>query len=96
MRDVRSKEEFEITADRVTVISIHSAKGIDFDLVYLIGLDGLSVTDANRDQLIKTAYVGMTRAKYQLVIPYAQENELISRAKKCLKSSSSRSIRQGR
>ncbi|MBW2059349.1 MAG: NERD domain-containing protein [Deltaproteobacteria bacterium] len=80
-RDIHAKEEFDITTDRVTVISIHSAKGIDFDLVYLVGMDGLNVSDATRGQIIKTVYVAMTRAKYRLVIPYVHENELIDRIK---------------
>jgi superfamily I DNA/RNA helicase len=84
-RDVHAKEAFDITTDRVTVISIHSAKGIDFDLVYLVGIDGLNVSDATRDQLIKTTYVGMTRAKYRLVVPDVQENDLIRRMRACLR-----------
>jgi len=85
-RDVRSKELFDITTDRVSVVSVHSAKGIDYDLVYLIGVDGLKPTEETRDQLIKLVYVAMTRAKYRLVIPYVQENDLIGRMKGCLKS----------
>jgi len=85
-RDVRAKELFDITTDRVSVVSVHSAKGIDYDLVYLIGVDGLKPTEETRDQLIKLVYVAMTRAKYRLVIPYVQENDLIGRMKGCLKS----------
>ncbi|MFZ2088112.1 MAG: hypothetical protein WAU47_06020 [Desulfobaccales bacterium] len=33
-QDLRAKEMFDITTDRVSLISIHSAKGLDFDLVY--------------------------------------------------------------
>ncbi|MFB0520351.1 MAG: 3'-5' exonuclease, partial [Desulfatiglandales bacterium] len=84
-RDVRSKELFDITTDRVSVVSIHSSKGIDYDLVYLLGLDGLSPTEDTRDQLIRLAYVAMTRSKYRLVIPYVRENDLIGRMKGCLK-----------
>jgi hypothetical protein len=85
-RDVRSKELFDITTDRVSVVSVHSAKGIDYDMVYLLGLDALSPTEVTRDQLIRLAYVAMTRAKYRLVIPYVRENDLIGRMKECLKA----------
>ncbi len=85
-RDVRSKELFDITTDRVSVVSIHSSKGIDYDLVYLLGMDGLNPTEATRDQLTRLAYVAMTRAKYRLVIPYVHESDFIGGMKGCLKA----------
>lgn len=83
-QDVRSKEMYDVTTDRVSLISIHSAKGLDFDLAYLIGMDRMHAGNQNRDRLIALAYVAMTRAKYRLVILYAQETELITRMKSCL------------
>lgn len=83
-RDVRSKEMYDITTDRVSVISIHSAKGLDFDLVYLMGMDRIRPSTATRDALVTLVYVAMTRAKYRLVIPWAQETELIGRMRNCL------------
>jgi len=76
-QDVRSKEMYDITTDRVSLISIHSSKGLDFDLVYLIGIDHIHPTNENRKTLINLLYVAMTRAKYRLVIPYVEETELI-------------------
>jgi len=83
-KDVRSKEMYDVTTDRVSLISIHSSKGLDFDLVYLIGIDHLHPTEETRQNLISLVYVAMTRAKYRLVIPYVEETELISRIKGCL------------
>jgi superfamily I DNA/RNA helicase len=83
-QDVRSKELFDVTTDRVSVISIHSAKGLDFDLVYLIGMDRIRLTDGTKAHLIPLVYVAMTRAKYRLVIPYSDETELIRRMEDCL------------
>ncbi|MFC1532931.1 3'-5' exonuclease [Thermodesulfobacteriota bacterium] len=83
-QDVRSKEMYDITTDRVSLISIHSSKGLDFDLVYLIGIDHIHPTNENRQTLISLIYVAMTRAKYRLVIPYVKETELIKRMKDCL------------
>jgi len=80
-QDVRSKEMYDVTTDRVSLISIHSAKGLDFDLVYLVGIDHIHPTDATRENLISLIYVAMTRAKYRLVIPYVEETELIRRMK---------------
>lgn len=78
-QDVRSKEMYDITTDRVSLISIHSSKGLDFELVYLVGIDHIRPTGATKDAFISLVYVGMTRAKYRLVIPYVEETELIKR-----------------
>jgi superfamily I DNA/RNA helicase len=83
-KDVRSKEMYDVTTDRVSLIRIHSSKGLDFDLVYLIGIDHIHATEETRQNLISLVYVAMTRAKYRLVIPYVEETELISRTKGCL------------
>jgi hypothetical protein len=86
-QDVRSKELFDVTTDRVSVISIHSAKGLDFDLVYLLGMDRIRPSDVTREYLVSLVYVAMTRAKYRLVIPYVEETELILHMQACLKES---------
>ena len=83
-QDVRSKEMYDMTTDRVSLISIHSSKGLDFDLVYLMGIDHIHTTEQRRQNLVSLVYVAMTRAKYRLVIPYVEETELISRMKKCV------------
>jgi ATP-dependent exoDNAse (exonuclease V) beta subunit len=75
---------YDVTTDRVSLISIHSSKGLDFDLVYLVGLDHIQATDETRSNLVSLVYVAMTRAKYRLVIPYVEETELIKRIKGCL------------
>ena len=75
---------FDMTTDRVSLISIHSSKGLDFDLVYLIGMDRFRPSDATRNVLTHLIYVAMTRAKYRLVIPYAEDTEILKRMKTCL------------
>jgi len=82
-QDVRSKEMYDVTTDRVSLISIHSSKGLDFDLVYLVGLDHIHGTEEAGQNLISLVYVAMTRAKYRLVIPYVEETELLNRIKSC-------------
>jgi superfamily I DNA and RNA helicase len=83
-QDVRSKEMYDITTDRVSLISIHSSKGLDFDLVYLVGIDHIRPTEGTKGALVSLVYVAMTRAKYRLVIPYVEETGLIKRIRKCL------------
>ena len=83
-QDVRAKEMFDITTDRISLISIHSSKGLDFDMVYLLGIDHINPTEDLRDKLQTLIYVATTRAKYRLVIPYVEESEYIRRMKNCL------------
>ncbi len=62
---------------RVTLMSLHSAKGREWPLVFLIGLEEgvLPSWQATDDDAIEEArrcfYVGMTRAKRQLVITWS-------------------------
>jgi len=83
-QDVRSKEMYDITTDRISLISIHSSKGLDFDLVYLMGIDHIRPTEATTENLTSLIYVAMTRARYRLVIPYVTETEFIVHLKNCL------------
>lgn len=64
-RDTASKRGYDITTDSVTVSTIHSAKGLDFAQVFLLGLDELPATDAGARRL---AHVGVTRARECLTI----------------------------
>ncbi len=77
--DVDSLDESE---DRVLLMTIHSAKGLEFKNVYLVGMeDGLfpssmSINDDNSSAEIeeerRLAYVGITRAKEKLTISAAK------------------------
>ena len=83
-QDAKTKETFDVTTDKVSLISIHSSKGLDFDLVYLIGVDHISLSESIRKDLITLVYVAMTRAKHRLVIPYVHESALIRKMYDCL------------
>ncbi|MDH3790068.1 MAG: UvrD-helicase domain-containing protein, partial [Xanthomonadales bacterium] len=66
--------------DCVQLMTLHSAKGLEFPLVYMVGMeDGLfphqrSVEDAagRLEEERRLCYVGMTRAREQLVLSYAE------------------------
>jgi ATP-dependent exoDNAse (exonuclease V) beta subunit len=45
----------------------------------LIGLDSVDETKATTKQIERLAYVGMTRARYQLYIPYIQKTPVIEK-----------------
>jgi DNA helicase-2/ATP-dependent DNA helicase PcrA len=69
----------EAGADCVQLMTLHSAKGLEFPVVFLVGLeDGLfpsqrSMEDASRlEEERRLAYVGITRARERLVLCYAE------------------------
>ena len=87
--DYRAKRSHDITANSVTITTIHSAKGLDFACVFLVGLDAMESGERwPQEQIDSLAYVGITRARYRLEIPYVRKNELLTRllaaAKSCL------------
>ena len=82
--DYRSKKSYDITTDSVTVSTIYSAKGFDYSRVFLIGLDHIDPGKPLEDQVRSLVYVGITRARYELFIPYVTNTDLIRRLGNCL------------
>lgn len=69
--------------DCVTLMTLHSAKGLEFDTVFFIGLEEgllphsqalLEPTELAEE--IRLAYVGLTRARHQLFLLYAQSRQM--------------------
>ncbi len=69
--------------DCVQLMTMHSAKGLEFPLVFLCGMeDGLfphqrSIADpAGLEEERRLCYVGITRAKHSLYLTYAEQRRL--------------------
>ena len=69
--------------DCVQLMSLHSAKGLEFDLVFVVGLEeGLfpsmqSLEEAGRlEEERRLCYVGITRARRKLYLTYAESRRL--------------------
>ena len=78
---VADVDRMDDSEDRVTLMTLHSAKGLEFDNVYLSGMeDGLfpsmmSIMSDDRDAVEeerRLCYVGITRAKKNLVLTAAK------------------------
>ena len=63
----------------VTVTTVHSAKGYEFDVVFLLAIESLPESKNNEDELSRRriAYVGPTRAKDELFITYTKQNRFL-------------------
>jgi DNA helicase-2/ATP-dependent DNA helicase PcrA len=75
--DRRAAEQHAPVAEGVTLSTFHAAKGLEWDSVFLVGLqDGtLPITYAQTDAAIeeerRLLYVGMTRARLDLALSWA-------------------------
>jgi DNA helicase-2/ATP-dependent DNA helicase PcrA len=73
----------DTAADRVTLMTLHASKGLEFPVVFLVGLEqGLfpsyrSLEDPSAlEEERRLCYVGLTRAKERLFLSHASERRL--------------------
>ena len=86
-------EQYDADADAAVMMTIHSAKGLEFDHVFLVGFeDGLfpgmrSIGDEEEmEEERRLCYVAITRAKKTLDISHARQRMLYGRTSSALVS----------
>ncbi|HEY9721073.1 MAG TPA: 3'-5' exonuclease, partial [Oscillatoriaceae cyanobacterium] len=93
LSDLDQAENAEGGNDRVTLMTLHSAKGLEFPIVFLVGLEEAtfphkrSLDDpAQLEEERRLAYVGITRAREQLIISHAQRRMTFGETQRCIPS----------
>jgi DNA helicase-2/ATP-dependent DNA helicase PcrA len=80
---VSEQDEYDADEPAVTLMTLHNAKGLEFDVVFMVGMeDGVfphfrSMTDAAQlEEERRLAYVGITRARRRLYLTHASRRAL--------------------
>lgn len=80
-------DEYEETSDAVTMMTLHAAKGLEFPVVFLIGMEEnvfpLSRANEDIDELEeerRLAYVGITRAEQTLYLTNANSRMMYGKS----------------
>jgi DNA helicase-2/ATP-dependent DNA helicase PcrA len=76
--------------DKVTLMTVHSAKGLEFKHVFLVGLEEdlfpsqmMLQSQADLEEERRLFYVAITRAEKKLMISYAESRYQFGRLKSC-------------
>jgi ATP-dependent DNA helicase Rep len=81
LRDLLDRQEEESADDKVQLMTLHAAKGLEFPHVFLIGMeDGIlphrnSIDEGNLEEERRLAYVGITRARQTLTMTMASKRK---------------------
>src|SRR5206468_1755526 len=87
--DTEREEEDENTGDAVTLITMHSCKGLEFPHVAVVGIeDGLlphsrSKEEGTLDEERRLFYVAMTRAMQTLTLSYCRARKKYGQSLPC-------------
>lgn len=84
----KSAGDLDLSSDTVKIMTVHSAKGLEFSIVALIGLENLKdqrASDADETEqkelsrFARVGFVGPTRAADTLLLTYSKDNVFLDR-----------------
>lgn len=82
----RETDEMDFTAEKINLMTMHAAKGLEFELVFIIGLENeiLPYHPPGKDPALmeeerRLFFVGMTRAKKHLFLTRTKDRTLFGR-----------------
>jgi DNA helicase-2/ATP-dependent DNA helicase PcrA len=86
---VSDTDKLDMQADSVKLMTLHSAKGLEFDAVFLTGLEENVLPhsrslqgDGDLEEERRLCYVGITRARRHLTLSLARHREAFGRAQR--------------
>jgi DNA helicase-2/ATP-dependent DNA helicase PcrA len=89
------ENEEQADADRISLMTMHAAKGLEFDTVFLPGWEeGLFPSQRSMDEggnkgleeERRLAYVGLTRARKRAIVSYAANRQIYGNWQSCIPS----------
>lgn len=89
LMDILERNRDRASQDAVQLMTLHTAKGLEFQHVFLVGFEeGLiphrvSIEEENIEEERRLAYVGMTRARKTLMLSYAGNRTRFKETEPC-------------
>ena len=75
---------FDWAEDSVKLLTLHSAKGLEFSHVFVAGLQALPLEGESADEALRLLYVGMTRATAELVLSAHGDSSVVRQVRQAL------------
>jgi superfamily I DNA/RNA helicase len=77
---------FDWSAPSVKLLTLHSAKGLEFPSVHIAGLQAMPLKDELAEDAARLLYVGMTRATQELTLSCSGPSTMVERVRTALEA----------